>query len=85
MTSNNTRWALRSCLSIWASLMLLCVAAPATSAEMDAQRIIESLKPEAAPAMRTRSLRNLQVEQTGVSGAASEAPPKCVIDHRLSL
>ena len=75
MTSNNTRWALRSCLSIWASLMLLCVAAPATSAEVDAQRIIESLKPEAAPAMRTRSLRNLQVEQTGVSGAASEAPP----------
>jgi outer membrane protein OmpA-like peptidoglycan-associated protein len=46
----------------------------ATSAEMDARRIIDSLKPE-APAMRTRSLRNLQVEQTGASAAASEAPP----------
>jgi outer membrane protein OmpA-like peptidoglycan-associated protein len=42
---------------------------------MDAKRIIEALKPDASPAFRTRSLRNLQVEQTGVAPAAPEAPP----------
>lgn len=63
--------AIRSVLC--AGLTLL--AAHAHAAEMDAQRIIDSLKPDSAPAMRTRSLRNLQVEQTGAASPAAETPP----------
>jgi OOP family OmpA-OmpF porin len=62
-----------------ASLCLLLSGAFAPRAvwatDMDAKRIIEALKPEASPALRTRSLRNLQVEQTGAAPAAAEAPP----------
>jgi outer membrane protein OmpA-like peptidoglycan-associated protein len=43
--------------------------------DMDAKRIIEALKPDASPALKTRSLRNLQVEQTGAAPAAAEVPP----------
>ena len=75
MTSNKTRHISTRWGNLCAALMLWCMTSFATSAEMDAQRIIESLKPEVAPAMRTRSLRNLQVEQTGASTSASEAPP----------
>ena len=75
MTRINARWFSIQWSGLCAALFLMCMASVATSAEMDAQRIIESLKPEAAPAMRTRSLRNLQVEQTGASAAASEVPP----------
>jgi outer membrane protein OmpA-like peptidoglycan-associated protein len=74
MTSINTRWVSTRWVSLCAALLLWGMTSVATSAEMDARRIIDSLKPE-APAMRTRSLRNLQVEQTGASAAASEAPP----------
>ena len=62
-----------------ASLCLLLSGAFAPRAvwatDMDAKRIIEALKPEASPALRTRSLRNLQVEQTGAAPAAPEVPP----------
>jgi len=63
--------------SLLASLVLGCFMAlpQAQAADMDAKRIIEAFKPEPAPAMRTRSLRNLQVEQTGEAAAAAEAPP----------
>lgn len=47
----------------------------AWATDMDAKRIIEALKPDPAPVMRTRSLRNLQVEQTGVASAVAEVPP----------
>ena len=46
-----------------------------SATDMDAKRIIEALKPDASPALRTRSLRNLQVEQTGAAPAAPEVPP----------
>lgn len=74
MTSNSTRWVSTRGVSLCAALLFWGMTSVATSAEMDAQRIIDSLKPE-APTLRTRSLRNLQVEQTGVSAATSEAPP----------
>jgi outer membrane protein OmpA-like peptidoglycan-associated protein len=41
---------------------------------IDSQTIINALKPEAAPLMRTRSLRNLHVEQTGASDEPHSAP-----------
>jgi OOP family OmpA-OmpF porin len=41
---------------------------------IDSQTIINALKPEAAPVMRTRSLRNLHVEQTGEAAEPSSAP-----------
>lgn len=56
-------------------VLSICAAPPAAWAtDMDAKRIIEALKPDASPPLRTRSLRNLQVEQTGAAPAA-EAPP----------
>ena len=62
-----------------ASLCILLAGAFAPRAvwatDMDAKRIIEALKPDASPALRTRSLRNLQVEQTGAAPAAPEVPP----------
>jgi OOP family OmpA-OmpF porin len=62
-----------------ASLCILLSGASAPRAvwatDMDAKRIIEALKPDASPALRTRSLRNLQVEQTGAVPAAPEVPP----------
>ena len=62
-----------------ASLCILLSGASAPRAvwatDMDAKRIIEALKPEVSPALRTRSLRNLQVEQTGAAPAAPEVPP----------
>lgn len=40
----------------------------------DSQRIIDALKPAPAPALKTRSLRNLNVEQTGETASQSSAP-----------
>lgn len=58
-------------------IFLLCCAAPleVRATDMDAKRIIEALKPDASAPLRTRSLRNLQVEQTGAAPAVAEAPP----------
>lgn len=55
-------------------LMGWCAPSAVGATDMDAKRIIEALKPEASPTLRTRSLRNLQVEQTGVA-PVPEAPP----------
>ncbi len=41
---------------------------------LEAQRIIDALKPDPAPALKTRSLRNLNVEQTGEAPATPSAP-----------
>ena len=41
---------------------------------IDAQRIVDALKPEPAPALKTRGLRNLNVEQTGETVSQPSAP-----------
>lgn len=53
-----------------AAAMWMAIAAPATAADVSADQLIEALKPKAADAgTRTRSLRNLKVEQV------NEPPP----------
>jgi hypothetical protein len=57
-------------VSIW--LALQCsVIAPATANEAETKRIIEALIPDDSGKVRTRGLRNLQVEKTGNDTSAT--------------
>jgi outer membrane protein OmpA-like peptidoglycan-associated protein len=61
--------------SILASALIalqLCFLLPATANESETKRIIEALKPEEGSKVKTRGLRNLQVEQTGQDASAAQ-------------
>lgn len=60
-----TKFIAASCA--WAAAITLGLLTPylAQADEAQTRHIIESLKPDTTPRMRTRSLRNLQVEQAG--------------------
>jgi outer membrane protein OmpA-like peptidoglycan-associated protein len=67
MTNTNSRkWfvSLGILLAIQASVI-----PTATANDSETKRIIEALKPDESPKLRTRGLRNLQVEQTGTDVA----------------
>ncbi len=57
------------CLGIFVGFSLLSTTTTYAD-DLETKRIIEALKPDNTPKTRTRSLRNLQVEQAG-----NEAPP----------
>lgn len=56
------------------SIVFALQATPSVSAanESETKRIIDALKPDETPKIKTRGLRNLQVEQTGAEAASAQ-------------
>ncbi len=61
--------------TIWMAALMMglpCLMPAATASDQETQRIIEALKPDTETKLKTRSLRNLQVEQSGAETANAQ-------------